>query len=679
MPKKHSPYEIKALADGSAEIYIYGDIGENYWDDESTSAIGFVREIAEINATDISIRINSFGGSVADGVAIYNALKRHPATITIHIDGVAMSIASLIAMAGDEVVMAANAMLMIHAPLAPEWGNAEAHREMAEMLDRYADGMLTSYVAKTNKSKQDIEALLKDGKDHYFTAEEALAEGFIDSISDAVEIAASGIPLDRFTLPATFVAAMKPKKEITMPKKTDPAAQSNVATPKQEPTAAVASTSAAEPIAKGPTKDEVLAAEKQRRTDIRASFSPFEDKDGVKAIMDACLDDHTVTAEQANAKILAHLGAQSEPLAGSGNIIVGETGSQRFIADASTSILARAGVEKRSEVNAFKGMTLLDIARASLDLMGVNARGMDKREVVAAAFTQSGSDFPILLENVMHKTLLNAYATAPDTWSRFCKVGEVSDFRSHGRYRAGSFGNLDSLNELGEFKNKTIPDGEKEGITASTKGNIINISREAIINDDLSAFNGLAAMLGRAGRRTIESDVYALLASNPIMSDGVALFHATHGNLAGTGAAMSVATLDAGRVAMASQKDVSDEEFLDIRPDALICGVGVGGDARVLNDAQYDPDTANKLQRPNKVRGLVSDIIDTPRITGNEWYLAANAMDVAAIEVAFLDGVDEPYLEVKEGWAVDGAQYKVRLDYGVAAIDYRGIYKNAGA
>jgi len=75
----------------------------------------------------------------------------------------------------------------------------------------------------------------------------------------------------------------------------------------------------------------------------------------------------------------------------------------------------------------------------------------------------------------------------------------------------------------------------------------------------------------------------------------------------------------------------------------------------------------------------VSDIIDTPRITGNEWYLAANAMDVAAIEVAFLDGVDEPYLEVKEGWAVDGAQYKVRLDYGVAAIDYRGIYKNAGA
>jgi len=675
MPKKHSPYEIKALADGNAEIYIYGDIGESYWDDESTSAIGFVREISELNATAISVRINSYGGSVADGVAIYNAIKRHSATITMHIDGVAMSMASLIAMAGDEVVMAANAMLMIHAPLAPEWGNAEAHREVANMLDKYAEGMLTSYIAKTNKSKEDIEALLKDGKDHYFTAEEALADGFIDSISDAVEIAASGIPLDRFTLPATFVAAIKPKKDIIMPDKKIPAAKTKVAAPAQEPVAVVTPA----PDAKGPSKDEVLAAEKQRRTNIRAAFTPFEDKEGVKAIMDSCLDDHEITAEAANTKILAHLGAKSEPLAGSAGIIVGASGSQRFRADASKSILVRAGVEKRESVDAFRGMTLLEIARASLDQIGINARGMDKMEVVQAAFTQSGSDFPILLENVMHKTLLNAYATAPDRWREFCSVGEVSDFRAHNRYRIGSFGNLDSLNELGEFKNKTIPDGEKESITIGTKGNIINISRQAIINDDLSAFNGLAAQLGRAARRSIEADVFALLAANPVMSDGHALFSTEHGNLAGAGAAMSVATLDAGRVAMAKQKDVSDNDFLDIRADVLLCATGVGGDARVLNDAQYDPDTANKLQRPNKVRGLVSTIVDSPRIAGTPWYLFANAMDAAVVEVSFLDGIDTPYLEAQGGWTVDGVQQKVRLDYGVSAVDYRGAYKNAGS
>jgi len=676
MPKQQNPYEIKALYDGNVEIYIYGDIGDNYWDEESTSAVSFVRELSELTANEITVRINSYGGSVSDGVAIYNALKRHDATITVEIDGVAMSIAALIAMAGDHVSMAENAIFMMHAPSDYQGGNAEKHRELADMLDKYAEAMSTSHANKSGQSKETIDALLKDGKDHYFTAEEALEMGFIDSISEAVQIAASGIPLDRYSLPATWVAANKPKGNI-MPKVKEPAAQEPVATPQAiEPTKVVNKVS---PQASAPTKDEVLAAEKERRIGIRAAFTPFKDTDGMSNIMDACLDDHNITAEQANQKILAKLGEKSEPLAGSGNIIVGETGSQRFVADASQSILVRAGVEKRGANDAFKGMTLLDVARASLDRIGIQSHGLDKREVVAEAFTQSGSDFPVLLENVMHKTLLNAYATAGDTWRRFCAMGEVSDFRAHNRYRAGSFGNLDSLTELGEFKNKTIPDGEKQSITAGTKGNIINLSRQAIINDDLGAFNGLAATLGRAALRTIESDVYALLASNPVMSDGVELFHADHGNLAGTGAAMSVATLDAGRVAMAMQKDFAGDEFLDIRPNALLCGVGVGGDARVLNDAQYDPDTANKLQRPNKVRGLVSDIIDSPRITGTEWYLLADAADAPTLEVAFLDGIDQPYLEMQNGWQVDGAQYKVRLDYGIAALDHRGAYKNAGS
>ena len=676
MPKQQNPYEIKALHDGHAEIYIYGDIGDNYWDDESTSAVSFVRELSGLTANEITVRINSYGGSVSDGVAIYNALKRHDATINVVIDGIAMSIASLIAMAGSTVDMAENAILMIHAPLDYQGGNAAKHRELAEKLDKYADAMLTSYANKTGQSKETIDALLKDGKDHYFTAEEALEMGFIDSISDAVQIAASGIPLDRYSLPATWVAANKPKGNI-MPKAQKPAAQEPVATPQASEPNNVAAAVAAPTAA--PTKADVLAAEKERRTNIRAAFTPFKEVDGMAAIMDACLDDHNINAEEANQKILAKLGEKSEPLAGSGNIKMGETGSERFIADASQSILVRAGVEKRSSNDPFRGMTLLDVARASLDRIGVQSHGMDKREIVSAAFTQGTSDFPVLLENVMHKTLLNAYRTAPDTWRRFCAVGEVSDFRTHNRYRTGSFGNLDALNELGEFKNKTIPDGEKEGITASTKGNVINISRQAIINDDLSAFNGLAATLGRAAPRTIESDVYALLAANPTMSDGVALFHSDHGNLAGSGAAIGVTTLEAARVAMASQQDVSGNDYLDIRPDALLCGMAAGGGARVTVNSQYDPDAASKLQRPNIVNGLVSDIIDTPRISGTEWYLLANAMEAPAIEVAFLDGIDEPFLDVQEGWGVDGAQYKVRLDYGVAAIDYRGIYKNAGS
>jgi hypothetical protein len=257
----------------------------------------------------------------------------------------------------------------------------------------------------------------------------------------------------------------------------------------------------------------------------------------------------------------------------------------------------------------------------------------------------------------------------------------VSDFRAHNRYRTGSFGNLEAVNELGEFMNKSIPDGEKATIQASTKGNIINLSRQAIINDDLGAFVGLANSLGRAAARTVEADVYALLALNgglgPVMGDTKTLFHADHNNI-GSAGALAVATIEDVRVKMASQKDVSGNDYLDLRPAVLLVSMSSGGNARVINNAEYDPDTANKLQRPNMVRGLFRDVVDTPRMTGNRFYTFADPMDAPVIEVAFLDGAQDPYLEVQDGFDVDGAQYKVRLDYGIAAVDYRGATTSAG-
>lgn len=325
--------------------------------------------------------------------------------------------------------------------------------------------------------------------------------------------------------------------------------------------------------------------------------------------------------------------------------------------------------------NPLRGLTLLDMARRSLERAGVRTDGMQKLELVGRAFTQSGSDFPILLENAMHKALQSAYALAPDTWSRWCATGTVSDFRAHNRYRLGSIGNLDALNELGEFKNKTIPDGEKASITAGTKGNIINLSRQAIINDDLGAFIGLAVTFGRAAKRTIEADAYAYLASNPTMSDGIALFHASHGNLGTTGAP-SVTTIDEARVLMASQKDVSGNDFLDLRPAVWLGPLSYGSAARVANNSEYDPDANNKLQRPNSVRGLFRDVVDTPRIADSKWYMFADPNDAPVIEVAFLDGVTEPFLDQEDGFSVDGVRWKARLDYGIAAIDYRGAARN---
>lgn len=674
MPKQNR-YQIQAAADNAATIYIYGDIGEDFWAEESNDAKSFIAKLNQINASEITVRINSYGGIVADALAIYNALKRHSARIITTNDGVAMSAGSLIFMAGDDRQAAANSLLMIHAPSSITWGNASEHRDAAEMLDKYADAMTQAYIA-SGKSDSDIESLLKDGEDHYYTADEAISEGFATEVTETVQIAASAKLLSRFSPPAAWVAANQLKQEEpAMPQKNAPATANTpaVADPlkTEAPATATATTVAAD--------NEVFAKQNEARiSSIRAAFKPFKDREGVQDILDSCIDDHQVSADAASQKLLAHLGTSSAPLSGNNAIIVGESDREKFVRGAVSALLVRSGAEKPQAGNEFRGMTLLDIARASLEKAGVNPRGMDKRDLVGAAFTHTTSDFPILLETAMHKTLMNAYATAPDTWSRFCRRGEVSDFRAHGRYRVGSFGNLDSLTEANEFKNKNLSDGEKESITAGTKGNVITITRQAIINDDLDAFNGLAMMLGRAARRTIEQDVYALLAANPTMSDGVALFHATHGNLASSGAAVTSATIEAARVAMAQQKDVGGNDFLDIRPGIFVGGMASGAQARLVNNSQYDPDSNNKLMRPNIVAGLFSDVVDSPRITGTDYYLFADPNDAPVIEVGFLDGIDEPFLEASEMFNVDGGQFKVRLDYGVAAIDWRGAYKNPG-
>lgn len=688
-------YEIKARSNpiaaetgSSAEVFIYGDIGESWWG-ESVTAAEFVKDIAALDVETLVVRINSYGGSVSDGLAIYNALKRHKAQVTVSIDGVAVSIASLIAMAGDTIEMAENGLFMVHAPWGAAQGNSSVMRQYADLLDKYAQAMSSSYATQTGKSVEDCLALLTDGVDHWFSAEEALAEGFVDSLTPALAIAAS---FDRAAFDArtknppaaqaasTPVAAATPTKEQSMSQAHLAAQQQHTATQPTEPTQPTQQTEA-EARAAG------VRAEAERRAAIQASFKPFAAQDGIADLQASCEGDLECTAETAKAKLLAHLGKNATPAA-DGHVVTVHDEADTLRAAAVNAIVARAGLMQKADQrraamqgNPFAGMKLLDMAKASLERAGISCSGLDQRKIVAMAFTQSTSDFPVLLENAMHKVLQTGYAVAADTWKRFCKIGSVSDFRAHNRYRTGSIGNLDTLSELGEFKNKTVPDGEKAQVQADTKGNIINISRQTIINDDLGAFIGLADTLGRAAARTIESDVYALLALNgglgPVLADGKTLFHADHGNI-GTGAAISMLSLDGDRVLMRSQKDVSGQDYLDLVPTVLLVALGLGGQARGIIGAQYDPDTANKLQKPNIVQGMVGDIVDSPRLTGTRRYLFADPMTAPVVEVSFLDGMEEPYLETENGFDVDGARWKVRLDFGVDAVDYRGAVTNAG-
>jgi hypothetical protein len=176
--------------------------------------------------------------------------------------------------------------------------------------------------------------------------------------------------------------------------------------------------------------------------------------------------------------------------------------------------------------------------------------------------------------------------------------------------------------------------------------------------------------------------VYASLAENsgagPTMADGNPLFHSSHNNIS-TGAALSMEALEADRVVMALQKDIDGNDFLDIRPSVLLCPITLGASARTYNDAAFDPDSTGKFQKPNTVRGLFSQIVDTPRLSGTRRYLFADPNIAPVLEVAFLNGVQTPYMESEETFDVDGMRWKIRHDYGVAAIDWQGAVTNAGA
>jgi ATP-dependent Clp endopeptidase proteolytic subunit ClpP len=212
-------YDFRAQAKG-AEIVIYDEIGAF-----GIPAKVFLDQLKELGpVAELTVRINSPGGSVFDGVAIYNALKRHDAVITVWIDGIAASIASMIAMAGDEVVMPENAMLVLHDPSGLVAGTASDMRAMADALDKMAAGMVAAYRDKSGRDDSEIEALMQ--AETWLSAEEAVALGLADRVEAPVRMAAH-FDLSRFRNPPPQLAAIltsstPQEDEMSDPHKTKP-------------------------------------------------------------------------------------------------------------------------------------------------------------------------------------------------------------------------------------------------------------------------------------------------------------------------------------------------------------------------------------------------------------------------------------------------------------------------
>ncbi|UYM16198.1 head maturation protease, ClpP-related [Endozoicomonas euniceicola] len=177
-------YSIKNEAGKNPEIFIFDDI-DDWW---GVSAQSIIDQIRELDATNIDVRINSRGGMVFEGIAIYNVLRAHKADIHVSIDGLAASIASVIAMAGDTVSMAENSMMMIHNPYGWAMGDADEMRKTADVMDKVTDSIAVSYTARTGKTVDEMKAMMDE--ETWFSAAEALELGLVDGIDSPVQAAA---------------------------------------------------------------------------------------------------------------------------------------------------------------------------------------------------------------------------------------------------------------------------------------------------------------------------------------------------------------------------------------------------------------------------------------------------------------------------------------------------------
>ena len=190
----------------AATMYLYDAVA--YW--TGNDARSFQRILAETDAEEIHLHINSPGGSVFEGVTIFNLLADHPADVTVHIDGIAASIASVIALAGDTVNIAENGMVMIHNPSVLAWGDAEVMRKHAEILDRIKDAILNTYESRTKLDRSALAAAMDS--ETWYSADEAVTAGFAMHKVSASKATALWVPGDFEGLPeAAMVLGKAPE------------------------------------------------------------------------------------------------------------------------------------------------------------------------------------------------------------------------------------------------------------------------------------------------------------------------------------------------------------------------------------------------------------------------------------------------------------------------------------
>lgn len=415
-----------------------------------------------------------------------------------------------------------------------------------------------------------------------------------------------------------------------------------------------------------------IASETQRSVEISTLCRDFGE-DAIPYIKEG------KSVEEVRSAILAKVKAERAALPG--NVQIVDSEREKIRAAAVDGLLLRSGVnvEKPADgANNFRGMKMRDLAIECLEREGVsNAHRLNDDDLFRRAVSPD-SQFTSILDNTVKKSMATAYKAAEPTYDKWCGKGSNSDFKEAAHYQLSEGGDLIQLSQSGEIKFDEMTDNKvTKKVLTYARG--FGFTRQALINDDLSVLTKLPAAYVRAAMRGRNKLVYKLLGSNAAIYDGKTLFHTDHKNK-GTAGALSTQTLSELIKLMRKQKNIRGKETLNIKPEFLIVPAALEATAAQLLVSTADP-AANNSGVANIYRNSMNLIVDAELddYSETQYYVAANPADIDTIEVTYLNGNEQPILESQVGFDFVGIKWRILDDFGVTALDYRGLATNAGA
>ncbi len=322
----------------------------------------------------------------------------------------------------------------------------------------------------------------------------------------------------------------------------------------------------------------------------------------------------------------------------------------------------------------FRSSSVLDLCRSVLTMNGVRHSNFSRSEIVNRAL-HTTSDFGTVIGASVKKTLTQKYEGAPADFLFLTQPQPMSDYKSLMHVGLSTGPNLLEVKEHGEYKRGTLAE-QQEAMSLKKYGRILGLTREAIINDDLGALQNIPSKWALACSNLISDLILAQLTGNPIMADGFALFSAQHGNLATVGTVLDVTNLSLAIAAIENQKALPSPDgspnYLRLKAKYLMVGPALKTAALQLTTSI----DAITYQTVNPFSGL--EVVSDPSLVGNAWYVIAAPGLIDTIALMYLEGEQGPQLDERNGFDVDGIEYKVRLDTGAKALDARPFYKNPG-